>query len=107
VFRFAVEPTFYRQPDFFASHRAITFHKEIANMFNTGINSNTTATHAQAERRRIERDRLRRKRENPIYRAADRLRNKHRMRRVRAAQDVGIPAPSQKRQAGATLRPRP
>jgi hypothetical protein len=37
-----------------------------------------------ARRRKIERDRIRLKRENPIYRAADRGRNRQRMREYRA-----------------------
>jgi hypothetical protein len=47
--------------------------------------SNTTATHAQAERREIEAARLRKKRTDPIYLARERAANAARMRERRHA----------------------
>ena len=92
VFRFAVETTFYRQPDFSASHRAVTFHKEIATMFNqTQIGPRPkrqrkffTRPVTPAGRRRRERERLRAKRLQWHFKLAEREANKLRMRAVRA-----------------------
>ena len=71
--------------------------------------SDPHATHRNgltpAERRLIERDRLRRKRMNAVYLAAERRRNRLRMRRVRAGRKYAA-AQIAERQAEPTHEPR-